>query len=350
MSKWHPSRRSFLSQTGTILVGGAGVGSVAADSPEGPFLTKLKTVTFGGYLNFTDVPPGGDSDAIHLGNFTIPDLQTTSHTLKTVAASGLSVYPTSNRGVEIEVPEADPDAYDGEILGYRLVGDLRWGPQATETSPTADMLGYELFAYDPDIGWSGIATSDGSFEDGQRLFFWKYPRLKGLAWAVPGIKYLFRPYSRRGGARWELDLRAEVIVDTPRPRLGNANGFKEADSATFATHKATSMADIEGYTIITTPRSEGVSSEAQITPDIYRDPYYASRTGQENLYLGPNIFKPSPWRAGAAERFRADCGLRLESELEYSNCFVNGFRYWVTPEGGVTEWDVKTDIYKRVRP
>lgn len=334
------SRRQLLRGAAATTLASAGVGSVTADDPEGPFLTKINSAEFGGYFGAAKTPDTPGAQPAVTTDFVVPDLSLTPYTIKTVHQSGVGV-PTGGLTLSqngelypeapprFTVPRVDPDDYDGEIVRYQLVGDLTWEP--TTDGPDPSYLDYAVSHY-IDGTYSGFVNTSWGCEDtddGKTGYVWDKPRQRIFTWLYPEPcrEYMVGVEGYRGVSRWEAELEVQVVVAEPRPRVGNENGFANADAETFEQYKPTSMDRIAGYRVVTRPEQTAIGEPHGWHVGLRQAPRVQSEVPQ----------CPYPDVASSnGESFSVD----VPASTSY--------RYLMEPYSSQREWHISTDVYKVV--
>lgn len=363
------NRRQVVKGIGSAVVGLAGIPVVAStDQSSGPYYTKLKSVSTRGYAGGVSRTFGAQTP-----RFLAPSLELTPKTVKSKRFQGVAVgqhrgwidpladvsehtYVVTHEDgkrrdsgtiepATFEVPDIDEDEYDEPVLGYRIVGDVYWGPAAEDVpietaatdspnmepfpegdGPAPTRLEYELFRESEPLH---VDRSYNCFPNNDLTNLLEEPRHRIVSAVEPGA-YYFDIDCSPSPAWFDIIFDIEVVLDSPRPKYGNENGFAFSSEESFEAHKMTRIEDLAGYTLISEVRASGVGPHEKVWASLEELDY--------GLYnSGSNC--PRPVSIGTGNE-----GVRWDGLFPWS------YLWAVRPESGVEEWEIKTTIYKQVQP
>ena len=343
-------RRTFIkSVTASGIVGGLTDVTAARNGRESQsnetYYTKIDSISFGGYYTTVQELPG-QRERIQTTDFLVPDLSVTPYTVDQTTLSGISTGASGStitvttdeeptledvNRQKIPVTEADRQ-FDSEVVGYRMIGDLHW--ETVGGSDDDDVFAgepshveYLISETLPNGEWNGfIDVSEGCSTGGTSGYSWKYPRHRILTRINPRAEYEIFIDTRRGAVEWTLDITIQAVVASPRPTYGNDNGFRRAGQETFETDRATSMSDIDGYTVATNISTDAEISSEDTVVELHSSPFWGVRSCNSRF----------------SRRGQTMAG-DMESIVE-----PGSYRYIIEPQNMLSEWDIDLNVYKRV--
>lgn len=352
--------RSTLSRRGLLRgIGGATVGGVlsASASPTSGrvhrYLTLLEEGAFYGFDALSSTGPGSDH-WIATTDVEVPDLSVTPHAVESVSLSGIA-HPegpdqapaSAFDGAVVEtgdLADRTPPG-SGDVVGYRLVGDLTWERDVAvpetgdpivdfftpDTGPAPTHVDYALRSLSESLAGEDdvVDHSRGCPETGTEYYAWGRARHRVVTWIDPDDDYLLEVFSSRGSVPWTFEGEIQVVTDEARPRFGNDNGFHHDEEA-FEEHKPTSMADLDGYHV---RLYTGTNRDVPYTIELQESPYY-----------------PRDLRPGRCRSYSRPVEVFSGTSYLHANVPPSAYRLRVRPPTDQAGWRVRYRIFKRVVP